>query len=278
MDVPDWTLRTLNGASALFKKTVRACMYGGVLVTALAGLSGGLMGCGKSDQPLSSEAQKTEIPAVESAAETAIVPQEPVSGQPLASGNPEKTSQLTTAAKTSRQSPRRRSSARAARPAPDDSNIFIDPSVQGKDRRILLEAMRRMPPDQRENVTMILEDGRIISNRPELSKEWVRYVGILGTNIAISADGDITVAPSPFYLPFGDDEAWSDPRFRKLIQERIEAAEALAAARRAQKQQAEDTPKPESPPSAARPAQDADPEQKDLNADRLRFLTKLRPR
>jgi hypothetical protein len=51
---------------------------------------------------------------------------------------------------------------------PSGRSPAIDPSIQGTDRDLLTQAMLFVPEKQRENFTLTTDDGRIISNKPQL--------------------------------------------------------------------------------------------------------------
>lgn len=56
-----------------------------------------------------------------------------------------------------------------------DEPGYIHSSVTGDDRDLMIDYMWDLEPDFRENVLIIMEDGRLIANRPELLNGAIRY-------------------------------------------------------------------------------------------------------
>lgn len=56
-----------------------------------------------------------------------------------------------------------------------DSSIYIDFSIQEKEKQIIYDVMKILPASDRENVIYFDEEGTIYANKPELMENWTRY-------------------------------------------------------------------------------------------------------
>jgi hypothetical protein len=78
--------------------------------------------------------------------------------------------------------------------AMDNGDIYIDPSITGKERVIIAEVMAHIPRDERENVIYIDESGNVYANRQELKNEMNQYKH-RKENIYVDKSGKEVVIP-----------------------------------------------------------------------------------
>lgn len=60
----------------------------------------------------------------------------------------------------------------------DDLNAFIDPNIQGKERRIIAEILKILPVEDRENVYYFAPDGNVYVNKQKLKANITTYTQI----------------------------------------------------------------------------------------------------
>ncbi|MGW9529899.1 hypothetical protein ACWHAM_19495 [Paenibacillus terrae] len=77
---------------------------------------------------------------------------------------------------------------------PLNSNIHVDSSITGASRDIMLDVMKDIPIEERENVVYIRDTGEILANKSELLKEWSNATKI-GLNTFETKDGQLINAP-----------------------------------------------------------------------------------
>ncbi|MEX1029872.1 MAG: hypothetical protein WDZ91_07480 [Paenibacillaceae bacterium] len=75
-----------------------------------------------------------------------------------------------------------------ATPNVTDVNIFIDSSIQGHDREVILDVMRTLDPADRENVTYRDANGKYYANKPVLMEGIVELKNV-GDNLYETPDG-----------------------------------------------------------------------------------------
>lgn len=98
--------------------------------------------------------------------------------------------------------------AAASDPSMSDPTLYVDPSITGEDREIILNVMKTLDPDQRENVIYKSEDGKIYANKPELLDDVVVYKPVQVRSL--NQDGD-SVSGTLYSSPDGT-EMFAMPR------------------------------------------------------------------
>ncbi len=100
-----------------------------------------------------------------------------------------------------------------ANPDSTDANIIIDDSIQGYDRDVILNVMRTLDLDARDNVTYVDAKGKVYANKPELLKSVIKLKDV-GNNLYETPDGS-----EKFAVPNSDDpQAKDNPQGQQTLE------------------------------------------------------------
>lgn len=72
----------------------------------------------------------------------------------------------------------------------EDVNAFIDPSIQGEERRIITEIIKILPVEDRENVYYFAPNGNVYVNKQKLKSNITPFTQI-GENLYKTSFGEI---------------------------------------------------------------------------------------